>query len=218
MSAPWRPGAARRQDFRAQIRKYAYHESVDTLQRGCMEWQAWAKLLDRVAVSRAGGLDLADGLGWIVRGLDPNILQVQFLRRNASGRSLTAWGPVRHRNLPQSLPLGLDTHPAPCSASRLSRNAGSSRRSWRRSAPSLGAGPAAGGPHGRARSAAQLYLLAGASNGGGFVVPASALCSTSSGHWCWQLFGACLWMWLAPLNGRNQRSAGEATARAGTPR
>ena len=158
-------------------------------------------------------------LGWIVRGLHPNILEVQFtFSAERFWAIVDAWGPVGTAIYLSHFPwdwihillyamLGI----AICRRNGLfSRLPDVPRRLWALVLPLAGLMD-------MLENAAQLSLLAGASNGGGFVVPASALCSTLKWSLVLAFFGACLWMWLAPLNGQASVRAG-ATARAGTQR
>ena len=62
-------------------------------------------------------------------------------------------------------------------------------------------------------NAAQLYLLAGASNGGGFVVPASALCSTIKWLLVLLFAGACVWMAGTGQRTKRPSSSGSSQGR-----
>lgn len=157
-------------------------------------------------------------LGWIVHSLHPNILQVQLtFDAQRFWAIVDAWGPVGTAIYLSHFPwdwihivlyalLGI----AICRSNGLfSRIPDVPRRLWALVLPLAGLMDIL-------ENAAQLYLLAGASNGGGFVVPASALCSTLKWGLVLTFFGACLWMWLAPVKGRASAPAG-AAARAGSP-
>lgn len=204
---------------RARIRKYAYHESVDTLQ-GLHGVAGMGKNFSiRVAVLGLAVLISQMHLGWIVRGLDPNILRVQFtFDAQRFWAIVDAWGPVNAAIYISHFPwdwvhillyslLGI----AICRRRGIFARVGDvPRRLWALVLPLAGLMDVL-------ENAAQLYLLAGASNGGGFVVPASALCSTIKWLLVLLFAGACVWMWLAPVSGRKGLPAA-AAAKAGTPR
>jgi len=157
-------------------------------------------------------------LGWIVHSLHPNILEMQFtFSAERFWAIVDAWGPVGTAIYLSHFPwdwihivlyalLGI----AICRRNGLfSRLPDVPRRLWALVLPLAGLLDTL-------ENAAQLYLLAGASNGGGFVVPASALCSTLKWGLVLLFVGACVWMWQATLKERSSVPAGVA-ARAELP-